>query len=92
MNSISTEARQRHNSPLRHACGDDGSDDGGVERRVIGQPDRCLNYFAGALILPYSVFLNEAERCRYDIELLSHRFGVGLRQPGAYPDAVGADA
>ena len=36
------------------------------------------NYFAGALILPYSVFLNEAERCRYDIELLSHRFGVGF--------------
>lgn len=36
------------------------------------------NYFAGALILPYAVFLNEAERCRYDIELLSHRFGVGF--------------
>ena len=36
------------------------------------------NYFAGALILPYSVFLAEAERCRYDIELLSHRFGVGF--------------
>ena len=36
------------------------------------------NYFAGALILPYSIFLTEAERCRYDIELLSHRFGVGF--------------
>ena len=36
------------------------------------------NYFAGALILPYSAFLAEAERSRYDIELLSHRFGVGF--------------
>jgi XRE family transcriptional regulator, fatty acid utilization regulator len=36
------------------------------------------NYFAGALILPYSVFLAEAERCRYDIERLGHRFGVGF--------------
>jgi predicted transcriptional regulator/transcriptional regulator with XRE-family HTH domain len=36
------------------------------------------NYFAGALILPYAAFLNAAERCRYDIELLSHRFGVGF--------------
>ena len=35
-------------------------------------------HFAGALILPYSIFLTEAERCRYDIELLSHRFGVGF--------------
>jgi XRE family transcriptional regulator, fatty acid utilization regulator len=36
------------------------------------------NYFAGALILPYAAFLAEAERCRYDIELLGHRFGVGF--------------
>lgn len=36
------------------------------------------NYFAGALVLPYTLFLSEAERWRYDIELLSHRFGVGF--------------
>jgi len=36
------------------------------------------NYFAGALILPYSLFLTEADRCRYDIELLGIRFGVGF--------------
>lgn len=36
------------------------------------------NYFAGALILPYAAFLAEVERCRYDIERLSHRFGVGF--------------
>lgn len=36
------------------------------------------NYFAGAMVLPYMVFLSEAERWRYDIELLGHRFGVGF--------------
>lgn len=36
------------------------------------------NYFAGALILPYTMFLAEAEQCRYDIERLGHRFGVGF--------------
>ncbi|MBN9582515.1 MAG: DUF2083 domain-containing protein [Afipia sp.] len=36
------------------------------------------NYFAGALVLPYTMFLNEAERWRYDIELLGQRFGVGF--------------
>ncbi|MFT0892266.1 short-chain fatty acyl-CoA regulator family protein [Pseudochelatococcus sp. G4_1912] len=35
------------------------------------------NYFAGALILPYRTFLQAAEALRYDIDLLSHRFGVG---------------
>ncbi|EGP08158.1 transcriptional regulator, XRE family [Bradyrhizobiaceae bacterium SG-6C] len=36
------------------------------------------NYFAGALVLPYTAFLKEAEKCRYDIELLGDRFGVGF--------------
>lgn len=36
------------------------------------------NYFAGALILPYRQFLEAAEARRYDIDLLSHRFGVGF--------------
>lgn len=36
------------------------------------------NYFAGALVLPYAPFLNEAEKWRYDIELLGQRFGVGF--------------
>ncbi|MDR2690085.1 MAG: short-chain fatty acyl-CoA regulator family protein [Azoarcus sp.] len=36
------------------------------------------NYFAGALILPYRRFLDQAERLRYDIELLAHHFGVGF--------------
>ena len=34
------------------------------------------NYFAGALILPYGQFLEQAELLRYDIELLGRAFGV----------------
>lgn len=51
------------------------------------------NYFAGALALPYGLFLQEAEALRYDIELLGQRFGIGfetachrlstLQRPGA---------
>ena len=36
------------------------------------------NYFAGALLLPYSNFLGAAESLRYDIDLLGQHFGVGL--------------
>jgi len=36
------------------------------------------NYFAGALLLPYTSFLQAAESLRYDIDLLGHRFGVGF--------------
>lgn len=36
------------------------------------------NYFAGALILPYERFLSEAQRKRYDIDLLSDEFDVGF--------------
>mgnify|MGYP000974715459 CR=1 FL=1 len=36
------------------------------------------NHFAGALIMPYGRFFEAAERLRYDIELLSQRFGVGF--------------
>jgi len=36
------------------------------------------SYFAGALILPYRPFLEQAESLRYDIELLGRSFGVGF--------------
>lgn len=36
------------------------------------------NYFAGALLLPYSTFLAAAESLRYDIDLLSLTFEVGF--------------
>ncbi len=35
------------------------------------------NYFAAALILPYRMFHAAAEGVRYDIELLTDRFGLG---------------
>ncbi|WP_333742899.1 short-chain fatty acyl-CoA regulator family protein [Streptomyces ardesiacus] len=36
------------------------------------------NYFAGALLMPYTAFHTVAEEVRYDVELLSARFGVGF--------------
>lgn len=36
------------------------------------------NYFAGALVMPYGALLRAAEDCSYDVERLSHRFGVGF--------------
>ncbi|NNN32036.1 DUF2083 domain-containing protein [Streptomyces sp. S3(2020)] len=36
------------------------------------------NYFAGAVLMPYTLFHTTAEEVRYDIELLSARFGVGF--------------
>ncbi|MFE3293612.1 short-chain fatty acyl-CoA regulator family protein [Rhodococcus sp. NPDC059234] len=36
------------------------------------------NYFAGALILPYTEFLRAAESLRYDIDLLGSKFEVGF--------------
>ena len=36
------------------------------------------NYFAGALVLPYRRFLAASDALRYDIELLSQRFGVSF--------------
>lgn len=38
------------------------------------------NYFAAALLMPYRRFLQEAEKTRYDIQLLSHRFGTSYEQ------------
>lgn len=51
------------------------------------------NYFAGAVLLPYTVFHEAAEELRYDLDRLAWRFGVGfestchrlstLQRPGA---------
>ncbi len=38
------------------------------------------HYFAGSLLMPYSDFLREAEKNRYDIEYLQHRFQVSTEQ------------
>ncbi|MFG3343280.1 short-chain fatty acyl-CoA regulator family protein [Glycomyces sp. NPDC048151] len=64
----------------------------GPEARALARIG-LANYFAGALILPYSVFRSAAEELRYDIDLLQRRFRVGfetvahrlstLQKPGA---------
>jgi len=38
------------------------------------------NYFAGALMMPYTAFLHEARTVRHDIEVLQRRFGVSFEQ------------
>jgi predicted transcriptional regulator len=40
------------------------------------------NHFAGALVLPNKLFQDAAEALRYDIELLSDRFGVSFETIG----------
>ncbi len=38
------------------------------------------NYFAGAALMPYSTFLQAAQDCRHDLEILSSRFGASIEQ------------
>lgn len=38
------------------------------------------NYFAGAMMMPYSTFLSAATETRYDIDLLAARFGASVEQ------------
>ncbi|MGC2855181.1 helix-turn-helix domain-containing protein [Novispirillum sp. DQ9] len=38
------------------------------------------NYFAGAVLLPYTAVYNAARKHRYDLELLQHRFDVTFEQ------------
>ncbi|RKG86026.1 helix-turn-helix domain-containing protein [Corallococcus terminator] len=53
----------------------------GAGRMRHGETERLIkvnlaNYFAGALMLPYSEFFKEVQRTRYDVELLSNVFGT----------------
>ncbi|MGR3759827.1 helix-turn-helix domain-containing protein [Roseobacteraceae bacterium NS-SX3] len=38
------------------------------------------NYFAGAALMPYGRFLDAAQDCRHDLELLAGRFGASIEQ------------
>ncbi|KIC11482.1 Cro/Cl family transcriptional regulator [Leisingera sp. ANG-M1] len=38
------------------------------------------NYFAGAALMPYGRFLEAAQTCRHDLELLAIRFGASIEQ------------
>jgi len=48
------------------------------------------NYFAGAVLMPYDRFLDEAVSVRYDIELLEHRFRCSFEQVCHRLTALGA--
>jgi predicted transcriptional regulator/transcriptional regulator with XRE-family HTH domain len=49
------------------------------ESRVLGRVS-LANYFAAAVLMPYAEFLDAAERERYDLDLLQHRFRVNFEQ------------
>jgi predicted transcriptional regulator/transcriptional regulator with XRE-family HTH domain len=51
------------------------TDDGRALARVA-----LANYFAGAVLMPYSAFLEAARAVRYDVELLGHRFRTSFEQ------------
>ncbi len=51
------------------------------DRDAIGLARASLaKYFAAAMLMPYSRFLKECESVKYDIELLSNRFGTSYEQ------------
>jgi predicted transcriptional regulator/plasmid maintenance system antidote protein VapI len=59
---------------------DELADSGGLpdaESRSLARIG-LASYFAGALVLPYRMFLAAAEQLRYDIDLLAQRFGVSF--------------
>jgi len=39
-----------------------------------------VNYYAGAVMMPYAAFLTAAETTRHDLELLADRFGTSIEQ------------
>lgn len=49
------------------------------ESRVLGRVS-LASYFAAAVLMPYSEFLDAAEHERYDLDLLQHRFRVNFEQ------------
>ncbi len=55
----------------------DGAGLSGEQARALARIG-LANYFAGALLLPYTAFLQAAEAVRYDIDRLGHQFGVGF--------------
>ncbi len=38
------------------------------------------NYFAAATLMPYGMFLQDAENTKYDVDLLGHRYGTSFEQ------------
>ncbi|MHA7900502.1 MAG: helix-turn-helix domain-containing protein [Henriciella sp.] len=56
-------------------------DSGITDESTVGLARVSLaNYFAAALLMPYDAFLKACEDTRYDVDLLSHRFGTSFEQ------------
>ncbi|MEJ1353974.1 MAG: short-chain fatty acyl-CoA regulator family protein [Candidatus Sedimenticola sp. (ex Thyasira tokunagai)] len=55
------------------------ADLGSTQARAICRVG-LANYFAGALLMPYERFLEDAKRLRYDIECLSALYGTSFEQ------------
>ncbi len=49
------------------------------EARAIAKVG-LANYFAGAAMMPYTAFLEAAQDCRHDLEMLGRRFGASIEQ------------
>lgn len=70
-------AEQSYRSLLDSSCDDPRLSSADARRRAR----RALaSYIAGATFLPYEQFLDNAEDCRYDIEILRQRFDAGYEQ------------
>ncbi|MDG2149946.1 MAG: short-chain fatty acyl-CoA regulator family protein [Planctomycetota bacterium] len=49
------------------------------DSRTLGRV-ALANYFAGAVLMPYTPFLQAARTMRYDVEMLGHRFRTSFEQ------------
>lgn len=49
------------------------------DARAIAE-SALTNYFAAALLMPYTIFAAEARRLRHDLTRLGHQFGVSIEQ------------
>ncbi|MFG3258455.1 short-chain fatty acyl-CoA regulator family protein [Streptomyces sp. NPDC048172] len=80
---LATQLALLEHGPLLDTLASGGDGNGG--RTELGSPEAVglariglANYFAGALLMPYTAFHTAAEESGYDIELLQARFGVGF--------------
>src|SRR3546814_12752754 len=63
--------------------------DGGAARRLCRA--HLASYFAAAVMMPYERFLQAAESLRYDVEILSRRFGASFGQVRSEARRVGKE-
>ncbi|MGW8849118.1 short-chain fatty acyl-CoA regulator family protein [Streptomyces xiamenensis] len=74
---LATQLALLEHGPLLSLLADSAADLTSPESTALARIG-LANYFAGALLMPYTAFHTAAEEVRYDIELLCARFGVGF--------------